>query len=106
MYLKYDQTTDFVIDFDNVWEFIGFTRKNNATRLLKTYFKENIDYIINNEKAAPPNGGAAFQANKNIGGGGLNKNIIMLNVRAFKKLNNTSKSDQIHDLNCVNCLCF
>lgn len=38
--------------------------------------------------------------NKNIGGAGLNKEIILLTVNAFKKFclkANTKKADQIHD---------
>jgi len=45
-YLKYDSTNDFVIDFDNVWKWVGFTRKDNAKTLLEKYFTKNIDYKI------------------------------------------------------------
>jgi hypothetical protein len=34
-YLNYHQEKDFVIDLDNVWEWCGFTRKDNCKTLLK-----------------------------------------------------------------------
>ena len=108
-YLKYDSTKDFVIDFDTVWKWLGFTRKDNAKRVLEKNFTIDTDYKI---KAAPQVGGAAFdteyQANnfappingKNIGGAGQNKEQIMLTVNTFKKFclkSNTKKADEIHD---------
>ena len=36
---------DFVIDFDSVWKWLGFTRKDNAKRLLDKFFVVNIDYM-------------------------------------------------------------
>jgi len=89
MYLKYDQTNDFVIDFDNVWKFIGFSTKANSKKLLNKHLQENIDYKI-----------VFIQLDENLKLGGRPNETIMLNVRAFKKLclkANTSKSDEIHD---------
>ena len=37
-FLNYDVKKDFVIDFDNVWKWLGFTRKDNAKRLLEKFF--------------------------------------------------------------------
>jgi hypothetical protein len=45
-----------VIDFYNIWKWLGFTRKDNYKRLLEKFFTINIDYKI--EKAAPPKRGA------------------------------------------------
>ena len=72
-YLNYDSKKEFVIDFDTVWKWCGFSRKSDGKRLLEKHFKENIDYkiyftdsIINNTiepssiKPAPPIGGAGF----------------------------------------------
>ena len=120
-FLNYDLKKDFVIDFDNVWKWLGFTRKDNAKRLLEKFFTTDIDYqvII---KAAPPIGGAAFEGLnegqnekafteiggayfedenkfKNLGGAGLNKETILLNVNTFKKFclkAGTKKADEVH----------
>jgi hypothetical protein len=43
-YLNYNSKTDFVIDLDNVWKWIGFTRKDNAKAVLLKHFTNNIDY--------------------------------------------------------------
>ena len=39
--LKYDREKDFVIDLDDVYEYVGFSLKGNAKRLLESYFIEN-----------------------------------------------------------------
>lgn len=86
-YLNYD-STDFIVDFDKVWEFIGFTRKDNAKRLLKN-LKENIDYTT-----------TTVHIKQTKGSGGHNNETILLTINAFKKLclsANTEKSSQIID---------
>ena len=37
-YLNYHPTADFVIDLDNVWQWLEFTQKIAAKRLLEKYF--------------------------------------------------------------------
>ena len=37
-YLKYDSKNDYVIDLDNVWQWLGFSSKFNAKRLLENNF--------------------------------------------------------------------
>ena len=37
-YLNHHPTNDFVIDLDNVWEWMGFSRKVNAKTLLEKCF--------------------------------------------------------------------
>ena len=34
-YLNYDSKRDFVIDFDKVWKWTGFTRKDSAKKVCK-----------------------------------------------------------------------
>jgi hypothetical protein len=75
-YLKYDYKNDFVIDLDNVWQWLGFQQKYHAKYLLEKQFIINNDYKI----FAPEASGAK----KNVRGG-HNKEIIMLNVNTFKK---------------------
>ena len=43
-YLKYDTKKDFVIDLDNVWQWLGFSQKVNAKMLLEKNFTIDIDY--------------------------------------------------------------
>jgi len=103
--LNYDLKKDFVVDFDNVWKWLGFTRKDNAKRLLEKFFTLDIDYKV--KKPAPPKRGAGRSEDsdeddetKNTGGAGLNKEEIMLNVKTFKKFclkAGTKKADEIHD---------
>ena len=53
-YLNYNKRTDFVIDLDNVWQWLGFSQKFNSKRLLEKYFVSDKDYKI----IAPQVGGA------------------------------------------------
>lgn len=98
LYLNYHAVNDFIVNLDNVWKFIGFSNKANAKRLLKHNFKENTDYkklLIRMDEQVEN-----IKDGKNIGGGGLNHETIMLNINTFKKLclkANTENADKIHD---------
>ena len=101
-YLNYNSKTDFVIDFDSVWKWLGFSRKDPCKVVLEKHFKKEIDYkIIFVKKAAPEvNGGGTEFSCKNLGGAGLNKEQILLNINTFKRLclkSNTKRADEIHD---------
>jgi len=113
-YLNYNKT-DFIIDLDNVWVWLGFSQKDAAKRVLEKNFKLDIDYKI----FAPPTCGAKKMLEKNfkldidykcllslevkqtnVGRGGHNKEKIMLNIRTFKMLclkAGTKKASQIHE---------
>ena len=67
--------TDFVIDLNNVWMWLGFVNKENAKRLLEKHFKPEIDYKI-----------SLLQTEKrpNEEKGGQNKETILLTVETFK----------------------
>ena len=41
-YLKYDKVNDFVIDVDNIWEWLGFYKKSNAKSIC---FAQTGDFI-------------------------------------------------------------
>ena len=82
-FLNYDKKKDFVIDFENVWKWLGFTRKDNGKAVLRKHFTVDIDYQV--IKAAPETSGAAFDEGVGLGGAGLNKETIMLSVNTFKK---------------------
>lgn len=89
-YLNYDEFTDFVVDLDDVWKWLGFSQKVNTKRVLTKNFKENIDYkilLFQNEEQ------------KKDGRGGNNKETILLNINTFKLfclLAGTEKAKQIH----------
>ena len=89
-YLNYDDKRDFVIDLDNVWEWIGFGQKVNAKRVLEKNFIENTDYKIL----------LCQLAKQKDARGGHNKEVIMLTINAFKRFclkAGTKKSDEIHE---------
>ena len=92
-FLNYDSKQDFIIDFDSVWKWLGFSRKDNAKRLLEKFFTINVDYVL---KTAPPFGGAVCDTIN----GGQNKEQIMITVNTFKKFclkAGTKKADEVHD---------
>ena len=37
-YLQYDSKTDFVIDMDDVWKWLGFSRKDPCKRIIEKHF--------------------------------------------------------------------
>ena len=124
-YLNYDTKKDFVVDFNNVWKWLGFSRKDNAKRLLEKFFTIDIDFKV--VKLAPPMGGASFDTINGdqkftididtdfkvdktappLGGavfdtinGGQNKEQIMLTINTFKKFclkAGTKKAEEVHD---------
>ena len=90
-YLKYDSKNDFVIDLDNVWQWLEFSNKANAKNVLTKQFTINKDYkFLLTQKLEQ----------KNDNRGGHNKEIIMLNIETFKKFclkAGTKKADEVHD---------
>ena len=54
--------TDYVIDLDNVWQWLGFLNKANSKRLLEKQFVINKDYKIlltfAGEQKKPAKGGS------------------------------------------------
>jgi len=90
-YLNYNQTTDFVIDLDDVWKWLGFSFKQKATVLLEKHFTIDMDYKC----LLTPEG-----KQKTDGRGGHNKVTIMLTVKTFKLFcikADTKKTQEIHE---------
>ena len=90
-YLNYNKKTDFVIDLDNVWRWLGFASKFNSKRLLEKCFIIEKDYKI----LLPTHEKQDVTTH-----GGHNKETIMLNIDTFKKFcmkAGTKKADEIHD---------
>lgn len=91
-YLNYNKNTDFVVDLDNIWKWIGFSQKIDAKRLLEKYFNIDIDYklVLGQPKAS---------ANEEKWGG-HNKQTILLTIKCFKSLclkAQTKKAGEIHE---------
>lgn len=89
-YLNYNKTTDFVIDLDNIWKWLGFSHKHKAKILLEKCFVVDIDYkcLLNS------------QVEQKKGRGGHNKSIIMMTIKCFKSLclkAQTTRAEQIHE---------
>lgn len=89
VYLKHaSDTTSFVVDLEEVYIWLGFSRKDHAKRLLTKKFTENVDYNI--QKVSPPTG-------ENSQNGGRSRECIRLTVPAFKTFSllcDTEKSKQ------------
>jgi len=90
-YLKYDYRNDYVIDLDNVWQWLGFSQKVNAKRVLEKNFTINIDYKLLHYHPSK-------QTNNTRSS--INKETIMLNIKTFKLFcikAETKKADEIHE---------
>ena len=111
-YLNYDKNTDFVVDLDDVWKWLGFAQKINVRTLLEKNFKLNVDYTITIpefkklEEQEPPSNGSDEEPVTEEGGfskpknGGQNKQTIKLTIRCFKLLclkAQTKKAGEIHE---------
>lgn len=91
-YLNYDCKTDFVIDLDDIWKWLGFSQKVNAKTLLEKQFVCEKDYIKSSLLLQ--------QKQKEHGKGGHNKDTFLLSLDTFKKFclkTGTKKADQIHE---------
>jgi hypothetical protein len=102
LYLQYgSDNTKFVVNFDEVWKNVDFSRRDAAKRLLEKHFVEHIDYkklalpkrrASLEEKAAPHLGGAAFINENNgnlayhLGKASLEKKAALLLGKAAPQL--------------------
>ena len=103
-YLNCNQKTDFIIDLDNVWKWLGFSTKQKILLLLEKYFIIDKDYkILLNAGVKQDNKSLLnlqVKQKKGTGKGGHNKQIVMLTIKTFKSLclkAGTKKADEIHD---------
>jgi len=115
-YLNYDKTSDFIIDLDHIWKWLGFQQKINAKMLLEKYFKLDIDYknlAFVTTKATLNNDNLVFPLEKSVLNnkkplkdkhdekwGGHNKQTILLTIKCFKSLclkSQTKKANEIHE---------
>ena len=99
-FLHYKKDNDFVIDLNDIWKWLGFSRKDPAKRLLEKNFEKEKDYIILLSIKTTANNSITNNNIKILGGVGFNKEIILMNINTFKKLclkSKTKKADIIHD---------
>lgn len=78
----------FPVDFDKVWQWIGYSRKDSAKRSLESYFRKGIDYrsttVVNSEISQH---------------GGQNREQIMMTTfcfKAFCMVSATKKAKLVH----------
>lgn len=97
-YLNYNTKTDYVISLDDVWKWLGFGRKNDCKKVITKNFTEDVDYKV---IVKPATEVAVKDTNaQNLGGAGLNKELVLMNITTFKKVclkSKTKKADEIHD---------
>ena len=89
-YLKYDKNTDFIINLDDIWNWLGFNQKVKARILLEKHFLIDIDYknLLD----------ASIKQDKKHGG--HNKEVFIMNIKTFKLLcikAGTTKSVEVHN---------
>ena len=70
-YLQYDNKKDFVIDLDNIWQWLGFCQKEACKRLLEKNFVIDKDY---------KNFASTAVKAKKDNRGGHNKETFLLNI--------------------------
>jgi hypothetical protein len=101
-FLNYNQRTDFVIDLDNIWEWIGFAQKGKAKALLERHFKLDIDYILLSRmgKQEMVIDNSQNETIPDSNHGGHNKETILLTIKTFKSFcikADTIKANEVHD---------
>ncbi len=103
-YLNYDKNTDFVVDLDHVWKWLGFTQKVTAKTMIETNFKLDVDYKIvtsdDSDDDQLPHSPDKSGSDKPKKHGGHNKQTIKLTIRCFKLLclkSQTKKAGEIHE---------
>jgi phage anti-repressor protein len=90
-FLNYNSKTDYVVDLDDVWKWVGYSNKSHSKNLLEKNFVINKDYkcLLTQPREQ------SCQTR-----GGHNKETFMLNTETFKKFclkAGTKKADEIHD---------
>ena len=89
-YLQHDPRKDFVVDLDDVFQWLGFTRKDNAKVVVNKILREGIHYralLLQPQE-------------QTTGRGGHNKECILLTIHGFKQLcmaANTDKARRVRD---------
>lgn len=90
-FLHYNSKTDYVVDLDDVWKWVGYSSKAHSKKLLENNFIMNKDYkcLLSRPREQSLNTR-----------GGHNKETFMLNIETFKRFclkAGTKRADEIHD---------
>lgn len=97
-YQKFRNPNEFVINLNEIYEWIGYSQKVRAKEMLTKHFIENVHYIYINENQELP--GEVFSPQRKNPLGGRPSETIMISIETFKKMclkAQTKKADQIHD---------
>jgi hypothetical protein len=92
-YLNHNSKTDFVIELESIWKWLGYSRKEHCKVVLEKHFIIDIDYKIGFTEVAG-------KLKNGINVGGRPKEKILMTINTFKKLclkSCTKKADEIHD---------
>ncbi|WP_242054687.1 hypothetical protein [Nostoc sp. FACHB-190] len=84
-----------IIDFDWAWSVLGYSRKDNAKRMLTSYFERNFDYFVQPEDESPealPY--KVFLTSEENSKAGRPTEKIYLTTECFKEMGMLSKSEQ------------
>lgn len=98
-YLNYHPTNDFIIDLDNIWQWLGFSQKAMAKRSLEKYFLVEKDYKLSLLRSQEQSLCRSAERNKDTKGG-QNREQILLNIETFKLFcikAGTKKANEIHE---------
>jgi hypothetical protein len=96
--LKHDTKSEFIIDLENIWRWLGFQRKEHAKTVLVKNFVVDIDYITKSFKTEELVEKESTETDDKIGT--YNKDKIFLTIYAFKKFSlraGPKKGDEIFD---------
>lgn len=105
MYLNHaDHSNTFVISLDDVWKWVGFSRKDPAKRVLIQKHQVGVDFCIETPQNIIENNQSMkalhqdverFQSNStDIQNGGHNKEIIRMTIDSFKNLCMMANTEQ------------
>ncbi|MCC5640436.1 KilA-N domain-containing protein [Nostoc sp. CHAB 5844] len=84
-----------IIDFDWAWSVLGYSRKDNAKRMLTGYFERNFDYFVQLPEESPealPY--QVFLTSEENSKAGRPVEKIYLTIECFKEMGMLSKSEQ------------
>ncbi|MBD2504671.1 hypothetical protein [Anabaena azotica] len=84
-----------IIDFDWAWSVLGYSRKDNAKRMLVGYFERNFDYFVQPADESPePLPHEVFLTSEENSKAGRPVEKIYLTIECFKEMGMLSKSEQ------------
>ena len=86
-----DSKEQFIVDFDEAWVWLEFSRKDSAKRVLTANFEQEVDYVVLLNSVELDNHGAFSPQEK---AAATKKEVINLTVDCFKSLCMLSNTTQ------------